>query len=210
MAAATTDAPEFDFLLAGTWWSIPVNDPEETDRAIRRIVEDAAGRSDELATLRRLTRERLSETVADARRIEAEHLYLAREISPGLPLSASLAVYRPALDPLPEDVAASPKLARAFVKAALAEADGPGAGIEARELDLGSGAVLRRSWIVERTLQEGADPVRSLRADYWMPIPGTRGFLLLSFTSLFVPLADKLLEFFDAVVGTVRWRDRAA
>ncbi len=216
MTTTLADVPTFDFTLAGQWWGLPIVDEAAADRAIRSIVVETAGQADQLANFRHLMREQLHRTVADARDANAHHLYLAREISPGLPLSGALGVYWPLLDTLPSDVAVAPKLARAFLKAALHVADSTGSATDEQELDPAGGAVLRRSYRTEfdPDVVEGVDTNRgeqpaiiyTFRTDYWMtsPVPGR--FALFSFSSQLVDLETELVKLFDAIVSTVRWR----
>ena len=141
-----------------------------------------AGQTDQLANFRHLMRDQLHRTVADARDANAHHLYLAREISPGLPLSGALGIYWPLLDTLPSDVAEAPKLARAFLKAVLHVADSAGSATGEQEFDPAGGAVLRRSYRTEfdSDAVEGVDTNRGeeraiIYTFRWRPFPSTNG-----------------------------------
>lgn len=203
-----TRAPRFVFSLAGSWWRLPVADEAEAERAIDRLVLDTAGRADEAATFRRLLRDRFRTTVAEVRRGEADYLYIAREIAPGLPLSAALTVSRPAIGALPAG-GSDPAVAVPALAVALAGLDAPGSGVTSDERELSCGPVLRRVRTSEVVLD--GEPVDGdadlLRADYWVPMRG--GFVLFTFSTVYTLIGDRMLELFDAIVGTVR-ADEAA
>ncbi len=196
----------FEFSLIGTWWSLPVADVAESERAIQRVLVEAIGRRDDRARLRRMLSERLTAIVADARTVHAEQLYFARDIAPGVPMPVSLGIYWPALRSLPADVAGSPKLARAALKAALAETDAAGAVRAQAESMVAAGAVLRRTYVSDSQVEEGAPVGRILRVDYWITSPASDRFVLLSFSSQLAALEEQLLQLFDAIVSSIRWK----
>ena len=41
--------------------------------------------------------------------------------------------------------------------------------------------------------------------EYFVPVPGRAELLLLTFSTPLEPLADEMVELFDAVAGTLRW-----
>lgn len=44
------------------------------------------------------------------------------------------------------------------------------------------------------------------RLDYIVPVPGRAGLLTLSFATSAEPLADALVNLFDAIAGSLRWQ----
>lgn len=205
-------APELEFVLPGTWWDLPVTDPDAATRRIQQLVTEAVGKADKDAEVRRRLRSGLQEAVDTARKNAAQQIYLAREVTPGVPLSASLAVYWPDVAKMPDDVASSPKLARAFLKAALNGGPDPLGEEDEEEFSLPTTDVLRRTFLSLSELEAGGDKAEggTLRVDYWLTVPDRERFALLSFSSSFVSLKSELLNLFDAVVSTVKWGDLSA
>jgi hypothetical protein len=56
-------------------------------------------------------------------------------------------------------------------------------------------------------LPAGQDPVstRVTMADFFLPLPGRPGLLVLSFSTPVEPLAEALVMLFDAIAGSLRW-----
>jgi hypothetical protein len=49
------------------------------------------------------------------------------------------------------------------------------------------------------------EPLDALVADYWMTIPGTKRFALVSCATAFGPLEETMLGFFDSLMRVTRW-----
>ncbi len=190
----------FDFALPGTWWLVPVADPEASAKAIGRAVEQAIGRRDADARLRAELRARFTDVADRARTAGAAQVHLCREIMPGVPLPATLTVYWPRLA-LRASGEADPAAALARVLGA------PDAATTQVALtDLPTGAGIRRSRVVTGSAApDGSAPeVTTVEVDYWLATPGDR-VLLLSFACGMPLLADQLVTLFDEVVRTTTW-----
>jgi hypothetical protein len=199
-----------EFALPGFWWHIPLVEPEGIKRTIHTIVESAIGRADDRAELRRELREQLRGSAESAAAAGGREFYLAREIQPGIPLSAAISVYWPLLKAVPSDVAKNGKLLRGFLKATLADSDGSAAPLTEQEFSVGESAVLRRDFLVLSEPGPDNEERGTFRVDYWLTVPGKPRVVLLAFSSSFVTMREQLNELFDAIVTTVRWGDLSA
>lgn len=191
----------FDFALPGTWWLVPVADPDVSVKAIGRAVEQAVGRRDADARLRAELRERFTDVADRARTAGAAQVHLCREVVPGVPLPGTLTVYWPRIA-LRASGESDPAVALHRVLGA------PDADTSEAELaDLPTGAGIRRTRIVTGSAApDGSAPdVTTVEVDYWLATPGGR-VLLLSFACGLPLLADQLVELFDLVVRTTTWR----
>lgn len=81
--------------------------------------------------------------------------------------------------------------------------DGTGAASTVVELSAGPAVRLRR-----RGSAEGPDArvVEVEMLQYFVVVPGAARLLLLTFSTPNVALADALVELFDAIASTLRWR----
>lgn len=200
--------PEFDLALPGSWWSIPLDDEATATRAIRRLVAEVAGRSDEDARLRADLRRRFAAAAQQAMGAEAKQLYLCREIVPGVMLPSSLTVYWPplTLPPGAPDGGASGDLADVAGLRLLLGA--PDDGQAEEEFAVAGTVGLRRDrLLVSPPEEEGGEgpEVTTVLADYWVVLPGSRQVVLLSFACGMPLLRTELVGLFDLVVATLRW-----
>jgi hypothetical protein len=199
-SAAASAENGFDFALPGTWWLVPVDDPEVAGRSITRAVERAIGRRDADARLRADLRARFTDVADRARTAGAAQIHLCHEIVPGVPLPATLTVYWPRLA-LRASGETDPGLA---LRAVLGSPDGAG---DVMLDDLPTGPGIRRTRVFTGSAApDGSAPdVTTVEVDYWLATPGGR-VLLLSFACGMPLLADQLVELFDLVVRTTTWR----
>ncbi len=58
--------------------------------------------------------------------------------------------------------------------------------------------------------RQGEEPLDALAADYWMTIPGTKRFMLVSCSTAYGPLEATMLGFFDSIVRAAFWDGVAA
>lgn len=197
----------FDIALPGSWWTIPVADPAETERAVSALVSEAIGRRDQDARVRAELRTRFLYAADRARSTGAVQLHLCRELMPDVPLPASLTVYWPRIT-LSGNAAGhgAANTDAVALRAVIGGVSAPGeTGVESLDdLDLPCGAVLRRTRIVAADPRSPEAGVRTLEVDYWFA-PPSRRVLLLSFACGMPELADSLTELFDLMVATVGW-----
>lgn len=195
-------ATGFTVLLPPEWRQIPLK--QGTNEAIRRALDDALAKlrrdlpRDKVAPYRTEIERRVRELAAEARRNGGLQLYLPVEPMHGTPVAASFVVSEGTLG-LPDD--ADP----AALVAHLASEEG------ARPMTI-DGAVAAR---FERTAPP--QPSRevehsSRRVDYVVSMPGERDrWLIFVFSTLGAgepddQLSGILVELFDAIMSTFRWR----
>lgn len=90
-------APDVEFVLPGTWRYVPVADAIASKRVVARVTEQAVGRTDDRAKLRADIRSRFTVAADRARDAGGEAMWICDEIMTGVPLPASIVLYRPPL-----------------------------------------------------------------------------------------------------------------
>jgi hypothetical protein len=193
MSAAETG---YDFALPGSWSELPVDDERACDAAIDQIVARAVGRRDQDVRARQELRARFRTAAARARTAGATRLHLCDELMPGVPLPASLTVYRPRI-PL------SPAAARTPLEQLEAVVE-PAAEPDDARVEVPSGTALRRVREERADAGSAEDGLETLRVDYWL-VPPSRKPLLLSFACGMPALRASLVELFDLVVATLSY-----
>ena len=184
------------FVLPGTWWTMKTDSSEtQMVASIKNEVERTVGRSDDRAALRREIRTQLLDAAHEARRLGAARLYIAEEITPGVPLSASLTVVVTDIDPVTGGTVEE----RAAGLANLL-------GDDAEVCDFVEYPLVRTTRVSDR----GDETVPLLKADYLLTSPVSGEVLMFAFASAFVAIKDDVLELFDAILTTVDFPEHAA
>lgn len=186
-------------LLPPGWVTLPV-EPTAARRAVRGMLEHAlAGLPrDQVAPLRiRLYRE-LRANLRRAREAGAVEVHTQVQLVRGLPVDAALTVSL-----LPYD---GDGLLAGPVAAVLGDA---GDVVELGEAVVAGVPALRRRrrWAEQVPPTPGrpeAAAVWSTGLDWVLALPGGEGVLVLSFATATEPVADALVELFDALAGTLR------
>lgn len=202
----TSTAPiGYAVTLPPGWLRIPV---EGSEPVIAVLLDETFGDlpRDRYGPYRAELERILREQVAGARANSGIDLYLPTGGMRGLPVAASFVVSH-----LPPSGQAPPD-----VLAALAVHDG---SAEPVEIAGTPGMRLQRRAASEPARQHGLN-VDTERVTYVLPVPGRGGWLLLSFSTAVTPgvalpdgvrkdvgtLTGVLVELFDALVTTLRWR----
>jgi hypothetical protein len=191
-----TDAPPSDYRLAvpGGWFRIAL-DPALWEKRVDALVEERFRGIDNAPHLKRELRDRLVAQAASSYAAGGTELYLSMMSVGEVPLAASLVVfYVP-----PPPGTRHPSLEQVLETLT----DG-----EARLAELPAGTSVRHRY---QRRPHPDDPeavgVTTLvtHVSYQIPVPGTPGRLLLSFSTPMEPLADALTELFDQIARTLRW-----
>ncbi|MGI5468446.1 hypothetical protein [Streptomyces sp. CA-132043] len=196
----------YTLIIPPGWARIPLR--EGTKEALERIffthldkVPDGVARDDAMRFRLELRRQ-LEKRARAARRNGGLDLYLPVRPRSGTLVAASFIVAE-----LPIGGAEQAKAKHVLDRLAANTAGGPGATI--RELS-GSTAVRRESRVAAESGREL--DVDTRRVEYVMPVAGDSGnWLSISFSTpgdgnLDSDFTDVLVELFDAVVGTFKWR----
>lgn len=202
--AELSTAPVVDVrvVLPDHWWAIPLQPPEARARSIQRLVERQFAGVDDQPLLRADTCRQLLTQAEMAADSGGRLMALSLQRIVDVPVPASLVVHW-------LDVAAAPDSDDSLL-VSLQEAFEPDAGAPREAgfaLDLGktaAGTVLRRIHELPAEF-EGAEPRRSLVADYWLERPDGAGLVQLAFATPMLALRQPLLELFDAITGALRW-----
>ncbi|WP_282704216.1 hypothetical protein [Streptomyces sp. CC219B] len=196
---ASAPPTSYSLVLPPGWRQIPLR--HGTESALKRILDQAFENlpRDEVFTYRRGLEGNLWQRVREARKADGLDLYLPVELMHGISVPASILVSETRM-PSAEDV--DPAELALFMASS-------GDGREVVDLD---GAAAVRA---ERT--EQADPDRgvqfpSRRVDYQVPVPGQPSrWLTVAFSTVGAEDVDGelsllLVDLFDAVMTTFRWR----
>ncbi len=188
-----------DFRVAtpNNWFSLNL-DPRSMQRSITRLVEARVAPGPEFEGARRELTEVLRNVAADAAEQGAVHAFMLSDVIAGRPVSASLTctLTTTAEEPDLEDV--SRQLRHA--------AKGRLRGAEVTVIDLPAGSAVRSR---ERRIDDVPEPIaRRVEVEslqYFVRVPDTNALLLLSFSTPNLPIADALVELFDAIAGSLEW-----
>lgn len=173
---------DFAVLLPPGWARIPI-DGRESARAAALAAEKTADlteprRSQARAKLTRLIRSALR----GARSCGGIDIMLSLAERDGIPLAASCLIsYVDQGQRVPLDMLA-------------AELSGKGGDVTVAQV--GGDAAVRRGY------QEGG----LTKLDYFLPLPGRTGLLVMSFGTPMEPLADTFVLLFDAIAQSLRWQ----
>lgn len=203
--ADTGNAFGYTLIIPPGWTRIPLK--EGTQDAVKEIVDEAAERissdlpRDKVTEARLELYRRLNSSVKEAQRRDGVDLYLPVEPMHGHLIAASIIVAK-------VDTALRDEVGRQDVLAQLLTDT---AGSESAEV-AGSAAV-RRERTVDAAPEKGAE-APSKHVDYIVQVPSSgadSGWVVVSFSTigdgdLAGDFTDILVELFDAVMTTFRWR----
>jgi hypothetical protein len=184
----------FGVLLPGSWWTVDLRDEAARRRSVASLVERQVGRDDSRASLRADLRSTMSRTAEDAARAGGRLLAVSLMEVDGIPIPATLTMYRVAGAALND--AGAEELARV-----LRQSQQPNDQIDTAEGPLGP--VLRRVSRRQGDGQVGGADVTLLVADYWLDPDDGHGLMSLNFTSPLTIMHDALVDLFDAIVASV-------
>ncbi|HEX5858850.1 MAG TPA: hypothetical protein VFY91_12150, partial [Microbacterium sp.] len=117
-------APALRFRFIGSWFPIIWN-RFDSPELIDRFVDDTFGRRDDLATIRAKARRDLRAAVEVARRGDAQAMFLATEIQPGLPMPITLTVFAPSALRMSPTIGVDPDAVMATFRKGLTLRDTP-------------------------------------------------------------------------------------
>lgn len=194
VSAPPAGAPkDYRIVLPEGWSRIDVR-PERRDRAIRSLLNRQFRGVDNVPWLRRQLQERLSALAERARAGGGIEIYICHQEILGAPLPASLVVSLtpPAKDGggvTPEQLAGT-----------------LGDGRDVCIVDLPAGKAVRTR---VRTVPAAGDPSGNTlpvtNLVHYVPVPASGSYLVLAFSTNLDPLADSLVELFDAIARTLQW-----
>ncbi|WP_258574458.1 hypothetical protein [Streptomyces shenzhenensis] len=195
---------DYRLLLPDGWFRVRI-DPEGRTRSIDALVDRKFEGVDNAPHLKRQLRDELLAQATAAYQDGGIELYLSLQQAGPLTIPASLLVtlVRPAPGTAQPDPA---ELARRLAA---------GMDAEATVVELAAGTTVRVRRATGRPgtpapagAPGSADEVLpSVTVDYQLPVPGTAAYLLLTFSTPLLQIADAMVELFDAVAGSLTWLD---
>ncbi|MEU0769127.1 hypothetical protein ACWDN6_18730 [Streptomyces albogriseolus] len=175
----TVTPVDYELLLPDGWFRIGI-EPASRERSVGALVDRRFGGVDDAPHFKRRLRDDLLEQAAAAYDQGGIELYLSMQQAGALTVPASLLVTL-----LP-----------------------PGRVSEAADasvVELAAGTAWRRRGCTDAA-PDDSEALPSVTLDYQVPVPGTGTHLLLTFSTPLVQIADAMVELFDAVAGSLRWR----
>ncbi|MDT0341519.1 hypothetical protein [Streptomyces litchfieldiae] len=156
---------------------------------------------DEHAAQRRELRDLLANLVSGAVDRDGVEMYLSTGAVLGVPIPGSLLVTAE-----PEDVEHPVRLPVDMLVDGLRDKYGKRAEVFSVELPSGPAVRCRRQEHTDdaRALGQPADRPSTL-LEYYVPVPNSAAWLLLTFSTPIPELADVQVEMFDAIATTLRW-----
>lgn len=192
------------FVLPGTWGRVDLRSEAASRSSIRKLAENVTNRKEELASLRAEIRDRFNLAADAARGSGATDLYVAFELTKGIPLPAWLTVFTPAVEDVDFQQLGLDDLQK-VLESSIAVPD-PTVTTSERAVNPAIRAV-RQSWRRVAHVAEGnvERDFEMLEADYWLAAANPNRVALLTFSTAFVEWEEEMLRLFDAVISTIRW-----
>lgn len=204
MSSPTTDDVEekawpagWSLMLPPGWWHVPLD--ERRRQSVTALLDNrlASLPRDRVATLRRELEGELTRMAERAAHNGATDLYLSVDLMRGLPVAASCLV-----TVVPTGVGT--ELPAAELAAMMG--DQPDDEVGVLEVAGAPAARVRRREPVDEAdgFSTGELPVTRLQV--YVPVPNKAEMLLLSFSTPIDPIADEMVMLFDAIAGSLRWK----
>ncbi|MGH3384935.1 MAG: hypothetical protein ACRDO1_10190 [Nocardioidaceae bacterium] len=183
----------FTILTPEEWWRIPLVDPDLRARSIDRLTKLQFRGVDHQPALRRGLQDEISGQAAEAAAAGGLEMYLAVQMR-GIPVAATLTTYL-----------APGRITEGAVE--FEQKVGPDGEIDS--VQIAAGEAIRR-----HQLRPPEGPYATIEnapsttvVDYWIPVPGIPQTLLLTFSSPMEEIAEVMVNLFDSIASSVRWRD---
>ncbi|MGW7085936.1 hypothetical protein ACWGH2_20935 [Streptomyces sp. NPDC054871] len=198
----TSPPSDYNVIVPDGWFQLPLA-PEDRDRGIIALAEQQFQGVDNAPHIKKQFMRELQRKAKDAYGIGGTELYISTLTIGPVPLSSSLLISIPGPDEWPE-ISDAEELAEHLASTDRSEASGA-AEVGVVTLEAAGKAVRqRRKEAPDPTTQLGNE-LPSTLLTYYVPIPATKSWLLLNFSTPMDPLADKMVELFDVVAGTLHW-----
>lgn len=180
---------EYRLTVPEGWWAIDL-DPARAGADVAALVEHQWRGVDDAPLLKAEARASLLREAQDAADVGGLQLFLSVGTLGGIPLSASLLVSGLPLGS-PDELTALAQQARAR-------------GRDVTQVDLPAGPALRTLWRQPPGDDDSSGLVTTC-LDVHVAVPRAPRVLAMQFRTPMEPLADVLVEVFDAIAGTLRW-----
>ncbi|WP_326598408.1 hypothetical protein [Streptomyces sp. NBC_01803] len=183
------------------WFRVPLLSTAKRDRSVQTLVDMTYPNRDQDAARRHDLKELLSTVVADAAQRDGVELYISTQGVFGVPIPATLLVTAEPEDP-EHPVSLPPEMLADGIR------DKYGESAQVSVVALGSGPAVRsrRQELTPEARELGQPEERpNTLLEFYLPVPNTGAWLLLTFSTPIPELADAQVEMFDAIAGSLRW-----
>lgn len=201
-----TSAPRF--VLPGKWGRINLGSEAATTRSIKKVLDDATNRRDDMAAARAELRGRFEKAAETAKLGGATDFHVAFHLTPSVPLPAWVAVFTPEIDSTDFTALGLPELQR-FLEAGTSTWGSDEATRSAITVEHGGEKIIavRHAWRRVHDVVEGEVERRFefIEADYWIAAQQPNRIALLTFSTALAEYETEMLGLFDAIVHTIRW-----
>lgn len=197
----TSPPSDYNVVVPDGWFQLPLA-PEHRDRGIIALADQQFRGVDNAPHIKKQFMRELQRKAKDAYNIGGTELYISTLTLGPVPLSSSLLISIPGPDEWPE-ISDAEELAEHLASKDTSGATGSEVGVVTLEA-AGKAVRQRRKEAPDPQTQLGNE-LPSTLLTYYVPIPATKSWLLLNFSTPMDPLADKMVELFDVVAGTLHW-----
>ncbi|MEU6768925.1 hypothetical protein ABZ916_41230 [Streptomyces sp. NPDC046853] len=203
----TSPPSDYNVIVPDGWFALPLN-PEDRDRGIVALADQQFRGVDNAPHIKKQFMREMQRKAKDAYGVGGTELYISTLSVGQLPLASSLLISIPGPDEWPE-ISDAHELAEHLASKTGARSDDSDRP-DAEEVGVvtlaaaGNAVRQRRKEAPDPTSQLGSTLPNTL-VTYYVPIPATKSWLLLNFSTPMDPLADQMVELFDTVAGTLHW-----
>ncbi|GGV65335.1 hypothetical protein GCM10010277_72530 [Streptomyces longisporoflavus] len=197
----TSPPSDYNVIVPDGWFQLPLA-PEHRDRGIVALADQQFRGVDNAPHIKKQFMREMQRKAKSAYGVGGTELYISTLSVGQLPLASSLLISIPGPDEWPKVTDVEELAEHLASKDGSAETDA--------EVDVVTLAAAGRA--VRQRRKEAPDPESQLGNElpntlltYYVPIPATKSWLLLNFSTPMDPLADQMVELFDVVAGTLHW-----
>ncbi|MFF1698279.1 hypothetical protein ACFVXC_32440 [Streptomyces sp. NPDC058257] len=203
---------DYNVIVPDGWFQLLL-DPDDRDRAIVALAERQFRGIDNAPRLKEQFMRELQRKAREAYRAGGMELYLSTLTIGPIPLASSLLISMLSPDAWPQNLDVEALAEHLLVLDAQKAEARERTGCLASELSVVEVVDLEAvGKAVRRRCREAPDPEHQLGNElptttlsYYVSIPATTSWLLMNFSTPMDPLADKMVELFDVVAGTLHW-----
>ena len=201
-STASTDAVGFGILVPDSWFEVDLH-PDTRNNSINDLVTQRLREVPELYEHRAALSKALRSAARSA--YAAGAVYCGTMVQ-GLGDAVLTATLTVSLVEAPDDQSGAETIARQLTAIPRAGADQPWREVVSAELPH-VGRVPRTQGVEDVVMPEGSGWIRTVLMQTFVPVPGAPGnrVALITASSPILPLADELLDLFDAVTSTFRF-----
>jgi hypothetical protein len=195
----TTPPKDYNVIVPDGWFQLPL-DPDDRDRGIVALAELTFRGMDNAPHLKKEFMRDLQRKAKDAYNVGGTELYLSTMSVGPVPLASSLLISVPDPNewPLTSD-------AEALAEHMADQELGENGELGVVELAAAGKAVRHRHREVADPDTQLGNTLPTTTVTYYVPIPATMRWVMLNFSTPIDPLADRMVELFDTVAGTLHW-----